>query len=225
MAPGGKQVPMPTRVFVVDDHKLLRELLRTLLEAQPDYEVVGEAENGLEALQLIPKAAPDLVLMDIMMPEMNGIEAARQILAAQPHIRILALSMCTDKRLVSEAFRAGVSGYLFKDCSTEEILRALRAIAKGQAYLSPAIAGVVMADYVAGLSNDGSAWTLLTSREREVLQLLAEGKRNKEIAALLGISEKTVETHRQHVQEKLGCESLADLIKYAIREGLTSLDR
>jgi len=188
MAPGGKQVPMPTRVFVVDDHKLLRELLRTLLENQPDYEVVGEAENGLEALQLIPKTAPDLVLLDIMMPEMNGIEAARQILSTQPHIRILVLSMCTDKRLVSEAFRAGVSGYLFKDCSTEEILRALRAITKGQAYLSPTIAGVVMADYVAGLSNEGSVWTLLTSREREVLQLLAEGKRNKEIAALLGIA-------------------------------------
>jgi DNA-binding NarL/FixJ family response regulator len=162
--------------------------------------------------------------MDVSMPDLNGIEATRQILATHPETRVIALSIHSDRRFVLEMFKAGATGYLLKDCAFEELARAIRVVADGQAYLSPGIAGLVVGEFLRGLMTDGSVLTAgLTAREREVLQLTAEGKSTKEIAATLHVSVKTVETHRHQIMEKLHIGSVAELTKYAIREGLTSL--
>ncbi len=215
---------MTIRVLLADDHKIVRDGLRTLLEKHSDIAVLGEAEDGREALQLARKLSPDVVVMDIAMPELNGIEATRQILSEYPGIKIVALSMHSDKRFVSEMLKAGASAYLLKDCAFEELITAIRTIMKGKIYLSPGIAGVVLADYIRDdRKSEQSVFSQLSDREREVLQLMAEGKSTKEVAAHLNVSIKTVETHRTNIMTKLDIHSIAELTKYAIREGLTSL--
>lgn len=215
---------MTIKVLLADDHKIVRDGLRTLLEKHADIAVLGEAEDGREALQLAGKLSPDVVVMDIAMPELNGIEATRQILSEHPGIKIVALSMHSDKRFVSEMLKAGASAYLLKDCAFEELIAAIRTIMKGKIYLSPGIAGVVLADYIrSDRKSEPSVFSQLSDREREVLQLMAEGKTTKEVAAHLNVSIKTVETHRTNIMTKLDIHSIAELTKYAVREGLTSL--
>jgi len=212
------------KVLLADDHKIVRDGLRTLLEKQADIAVLGEAEDGREALQMTRKLSPDVVVMDIAMPELNGIEATRQILSEYPGMKIVALSMHSDKRFVSEMLKAGASAYLLKDCAFEELISAIRTIMKGKIYLSPGIAGVVLADYIRDdRKSEPSVFSQLSDREREVLQLMAEGRTTREVASHLNVSIKTVETHRMNIMTKLDIHSIAELTKYAIREGLTSL--
>ena len=216
---------MNIKVLLADDHKIVRDGLRTLLENHPEITVVGEAEDGRETVQLVQKLAPAVVIMDIGMPDLNGIEATRQIIAEHPHIKVVALSMHSDRRFVSEMLKAGASAYLLKDCAFEELVQAIRLAMSNRIYLSPGVADVVIKDYVNHTpAPTQSVFSVLSTREREVLQLLSEGKRTSHIAELLHISIKTVETHRQQIMHKLGMRSVAELTKYAIREGLTSLE-
>ena len=216
---------MKLRILLVDDHKIVREGLRTLIEKQPGLEVVGEADSGRMALKLTRELKPDVVIMDITMPDLNGIEATRQIHSEIPGVKVIALSMHSDKRLVAGILMAGASGYLLKeDCDSVELGRAIQAVASNQTYLSPKIGEVVIKDYMRHLSiTTSSPFSILTPREREVLQLLAEGKSTKEIASSLHLSVKTIETHRNKIMEKLDIHSIAELTKYAIRERLTPL--
>jgi len=215
---------MSIRIMIADDHEIVRNGLRSLIEKELDMEVIAEADNGRDAVRLALELAPDVVIMDIAMPELNGIEAARQIISALPRIKVIALSMHADKRYVMEMLKAGASGYILKDNAYEELARAIRTALKNHTYLSPQITETVIGDYVQfALTANGSAFSLLSAREREVLQLLAEGNSTAQIAECLGISVKTVETYRQHIIEKLDIRSIAELTKYAIREGLTSL--
>jgi DNA-binding NarL/FixJ family response regulator len=217
---------MATTILLADDHQLIREGTRSLIEKQPDLKVVGEAGDGRTAVSLARKLAPDIVIMDISMPELNGIDATRQIIENSPRTRVVVLSMHSDKRFVAAALKAGASGYLLKDGVSAEVSDAIRAVAAGQTYLSPRIAGIVVEDYVSNLpAGAAAAGAVLTAREREVLQLIAEGKATKRIAASLHASVSTVETHRRHIMEKLQFFSVAELTKYAIREGLTSPDQ
>jgi two-component system, NarL family, response regulator NreC len=216
---------MSVRIILADDHKIVRDGLKALLANQPGMNVIAEAANGRETVRLARDLSPDLVIMDIGMPDLNGVDATRQISSELPDVKIIALSMHSDRRFVVQMFKAGASGYLLKDCAFEELTRAVGAVLKNQTYLSPAVAGPVMEDYIHHLSTAVNAEvSILSPREREVLQLLAEGKTTKETAALLCVSVKTVETHRQQIMSKLNIHSIAELIKYAIREGLTSLD-
>ncbi len=216
---------MNVKILLADDHKIVRDGLRALLANQPGMNVIAEADNGRETVRLARDLSPDLVIMDIGMPDLNGIDATRQITAELPDVKVIALSMHSDRRFVVQMFRAGALGYLLKDCAFEELTRAVGAVLKNQTYLSPAVAGPVMEDYIHHLSKStNTELSVLSPREREVLQLLAEGKTTKETAALLCVSIKTVETHRQQIMSKLDIHSMAELIKYAIREGLTSLD-
>jgi len=216
---------MSIRIFLADDHKIVREGLHTLLSKQTDMEVVGEADTGLIAVQLIKKLLPDVVVMDIAMPELNGVEATRQIVAEFPSIRVVALSMHSDKRFVVEMLKAGASGYLLKDCAFEELTKAIRAVVMNRIYLSPHLAEFMIKDYVHLFPTDKlSVFSVLTPRQRQVLQLLSEGKNTKKISIQLSMSVKTVETYRQQIMDKLNIHSIAELTKYAIREGLTSLE-
>ncbi len=200
-------------------------IAEALLEKEDDMEVVGEAENGRQAVKSAENLSPDVVVMDIGMRDLNGIEATTQIIERCRGTKVLALSMHSDRRFAAGMLRAGASGYLLKDGAFEELANAIRRVAAGEVYLSPSIADVVVSDYVERLArSDASAFSTLTPREREVLQLLAEGHSTKQIASQLRVSAKTIETHRQNVMEKLGIRSVAELTKYAIREGLTSLD-
>lgn len=222
--PGGEI--MSIRIIIADDHQIVRQGLSTLLAKEPDMEVVAEAENGRKVVQLSKELVPHVVIMDVNMPDLNGIEATRQILHNLPAIKVIALSMHTDRRFVVNMLKAGASGYLLKDCAFEELAHAIRLVMANKTYLSPGVSDIVIKDYVYGLSTPGSsAFSVLTNREREVLQLMAEGKSTSQIGEYLHISVKTVETHRQQVMHKLGIHSVAELTKYAIREGLTSLDR
>ena len=215
---------MKIRILLADDHSIIREGLSALIDKQDNMQVVATAENGRKTLQLAQKLEPDIIIMDISMPELNGIDAARQILAAQPKTKIIALSMHSDRRFVSEMLKVGASGYLLKDSAFEELANAINAVAKNNTYLSPEITGVIVEDYVAQIStSENTGNPNLTPREREVLQLLAEGKSTKNIASDLKVSIKTIETHRQNIMDKLNIFSLAELTKYAIREGLTPL--
>jgi two-component system, NarL family, response regulator NreC len=216
---------MKTRILLADDHKIMRDGLRSLLQKLPDVEVVGEAENGRMTVGMVRDGDADLVIMDVGMPDLNGIEATRQIRSIAPGVRVLALSMHSDKRYVSEMFRAGASAYLLKDCAFEELAQAVQVVMTGRAYISPQIAGAIVRDFVSQpTADDVSPYSILSPREREVLQLLAEGKAVKQIAAHLNISIKTVETHRQQLMSKLNVTNLAGLIKYAVREGFTSIE-
>jgi DNA-binding NarL/FixJ family response regulator len=215
---------MCVRVVLADDHKIMREGLCSLLRSDPRVEIVGVAEDGRSAIQLVREQKPDVVVMDVAMPDLNGIDAARRIKADMPEVRILALSMHSDKRYISSMLQAGASGYLLKDCAFKELVQAIHTVARRQVYLSPSIASLVTDDYVRQLMvKDGSPASLLSPKEREVLQLMAEGHSTKQIATTMNLSVKTIETHRQQVMEKLGLHSIAELTKFAIREGLTSL--
>ncbi|MCL5036078.1 MAG: response regulator transcription factor [Chloroflexi bacterium] len=214
---------MGIRIILADDHEIIREGLKALLEKQHDMEVVGEAEDGRTTVRLTKELKPDVVIMDITMPDLNGIEATRKIMSEIPNVKVVALSVHSDKRFVMEMFKAGASGYLPKDCAFSELAVAVRAVVAGQSYLSPKVADIVIKDYVSNRTkSEPSVFSMLTNREREVLQLLAEGNTTKEIASLLNISDKTVETHRRQVMNKLDIHNVAELTKYAIREGLTS---
>jgi len=216
---------MTIRILLADDHKIVRDGLRSLLEKQQGMKVVAEAENGRKALELASRTQPDVVIMDVSMPDLNGIEATRHMLVALPGVRVIALSMHSDRRLVAGMLQAGASGFLLKDCAFDELARAIHAVMSNQPYLSPRIAGTVIQDYVRRMTTSESPTAdVLTAREREVLQLLAEGWSTKQIASRLHVSVKTVETHRRQIMEKLGRRSIAELTKYAIREGLTSLE-
>jgi DNA-binding NarL/FixJ family response regulator len=216
---------MSIRVLVVDDHKIMREGLRSLLEKQPDIEVVAEAESAREALKLVQEMMPDIVIIDVVMPSLNGIEATRRILSKVPTIKVIALSMYSDKSFVREMLRAGASGYLIKDCAFEELDEAIRAVIQDRTYITPRIVDIIVKDYFSQVEKpNSSALAALTSRQYEVLQLLAEGKTTREIAQQMSLSVKTIESHRQQVINKLNIHSIAGLTKYAIREGLISPD-
>jgi len=216
---------MSIRILLADDHKITRQGLRSLLEKEQDMEVVAEAQDGRTAVLLVRQVWPNLVIMDVSMPDLNGVEATRQIVAAAPNVKVIALSMHSDTLFVAEMLKSGANGYLLKDCAFEELARAIRTVMEGKTYLSPSISGVVVDDYLHQLSKTTlSSSDVLTSREREVLQLLAEGKTTKQIALKLHISIKTVETHRRQIMEKLNIHSVAELTKYAIRKGFTSLE-
>lgn len=217
---------MSIRILLVDDHKITRDGLCALIENQPGMDVVGEAENGRDAVKLADKLDPDVIIMDISMPELNGIDATRQIMAASPSTKIIALSMYSDKRYVEGMLSAGVSGYLLKNCAFDELVDAIQVAVDGKAYLSPNIANIVVKDYarkLSGTENISIHERQLSSREREVLQLIAEGYNAEQIGSKLYISIKTVSTHRRKIMEKLQKNNVADLIKYAIKEGLTSV--
>jgi len=215
---------MSIKIMVVDEHKILREGLSTLIAKQPEMEVIGEATDGREALQLLEKNTPDLILMDVTMPNLNGIEATRKIKARKPNIEIIALSLHSDRRYVLGMIDAGASGYLLKECAFEELVRAINTVMSKKKYLSPGISDILIDEYVKKTTTDKpTIYSKLTPREREILQLIAEGKNTKEIARYLFISVKTVETHRRHIKKKLKVESVAELTKIAIREGLTIL--
>jgi len=215
---------MGTRILLADDHAIIRQGLCSLLETQPDIEVVGAADDGRKALELARELKPDVVIMDVSMPNLNGIDAARKIVSDCPGVKIIALSMHSSRRFVSGMLKAGASGYILKECLFDELIGAIETVSRGGIYLSPRITGVVVEDYVKRLSGeDESEQALLTEREREVLQLLAEGKSTKQIAIQLHVSGKTIESNRRRIMEKLGAHSVAELTKYALREGLTSL--
>jgi DNA-binding NarL/FixJ family response regulator len=212
------------RIILADDHTLVREGLRSLIESEPGMTVIAQAEDGISAVKLATKLSPDIILMDISMPGLNGIEASRQILAGSAAIKIIALSMSAERRLVSLMLNAGVSGYVLKDSAVEELIRAIHIVAANSIYLSPKINEIVLKDYVQLVpKEDFSSISLLTSKEREVLQLLAEGKKPKDIASILNMSLKTAEAHRQQIMTKLDIHSIAELTKFAVREGLTTL--
>lgn len=215
---------MKIKIVIADDHKIMREGLKALIEKQPDMEVAAEAQDGLTTTKLARKLMPQVIIMDIGMPEMNGIDATRQIVSENKDIKIIALSMHSDRRFVLEMLKAGASGYLLKDSAFEELVNAVHTVMTGQSYLSPRITDIVVKEYLYNLpKNESTVFTVLTTREREVLQLLAEGKSTKQIASTLNLSVKTVETHRQQIMDKLEIRTVAELTKYAIREGLTSL--
>jgi two-component system response regulator NreC len=196
-----------------------------LIEKQPDMKVVAEAENGRMAVQLAQKLLPEVVVMDIGMPDLNGIEATRQILANNPKVKVIALSMHSAKRFVVEMLKVGASGYLLKDCAFEELALAIRTAITNKVYVSPSVNGMMIKEYVHNLSEtEFSVASILTPRERQALQLLAEGKTTKQIALSLNVSVKTIETYRRQLMVKLNLHSVAELTKYAIREGITSLE-
>jgi len=214
---------MNIRILLADDHKIMREGLCSLLEKQNEMEVVAQAENGRMTVKLTRELAPDVVIMDVAMPDLNGIEATQQIISEFPSVKVIALSMYSDRQTVKGMLRAGASGYLIKDSAFEELAQGIRAVVANRIYLSTKITDVVVKDYARQVSKDKrSAFSLLTPREREILQLLAEGKSVKQIASSLHLSVNTVNTHRAQVMTKLDLHSIVELTKYAIREGLTS---
>ncbi|HXA66464.1 MAG TPA: response regulator transcription factor [Bryobacteraceae bacterium] len=205
------------RVLLADDHAMVRKGFRLILEAQPDMEISGEAGNGREAVELAEKLHPDVVVMDVAMPELNGIEATRRLAVSSPHTRVLALSMHKDSVYVREILRAGARGYLLKDSIDTDLINAVRAVAKGDGYISPGVSDAVLSDYRRHVTDP---LDLLTSREREVLQMIAESKTNKEIAVALNLSVYTVEAHRGKIMEKLNLHSTGELVRFAVRHGL-----
>lgn len=218
---------MSIRIVLADDHRIMREGLRSLMEKEADVQVIGEAETGQQALELVTQLKPDVVLMDIGMPDLNGIEATRRMISQQPQIRVVALSTFSDKRYVTTMLQAGAVGYVLKAAASGELLRAIRAVVQGQVYLCPEITSTVVDNVIGG---DGQmvysrrSTAILGARERQILQLVAEGKTSMEMASQLDIAVKTVETHRRNIMKKLDLHSVAELTKYAVREGLTSLE-
>ena len=212
------------RILLADDHTVMRTGLRVLLERQANLEVVGEAENGRDTIQLAASLRPDVVVMDVGMPVLNGIEATKTIVTDHPNIAVVILSMDADESYVMRALKAGARGYLLKDSAPADLLGAIQAVTQNKSFFSPKVSRILAEDYVRVLKQKGAvdSYDLLTSREREILQLLAEGKANKEVAAALNISPYTVETHRSHILEKLNLHNPAELILYAVRKGIIS---
>ncbi len=216
---------MSIRVLIADDHAIVRHGLSRSIQQQEDMEVVGQAGDGHATVELARELNPNVILMDVSMPNLNGIEATRAIRRDSPGTRVIALSMHSAKRYVREMFRAGASGYLLKDCEFDELIQTIRLIAEGQTYISPTISRVVVENCMQDAPEDkGNAYSVLTQREREVLQLMAEGNSTKQIAMRLYISPKTVEAHRLRIMNKLDIDNVALLTKYAIREGLTLVE-
>jgi DNA-binding NarL/FixJ family response regulator len=205
------------RILLADDHGVVRQGFKMILSAQADMEIVGEAANGREAVELAEQLRPDVVVMDVAMPELNGIEATRRLADSSPHTRVLALSMHKDSVYVREILRAGARGYLLKDAIASDLVNAVRSVARGEGYLSPNVADAVLNDYRKHVTDPID---LLTSREREVLQMIAEGKTNKEIATVLNLSVYTVDAHRGRIMEKLNLHSVNELVRFAVRKGL-----
>ena len=213
------------KILVADDHGIVRQGLRSLIQNSLSLEVIGEAEDGLAAVKLAKKLSPDIVIMDITMPNLNGVEATRLILESNPQIKIIALSMHPEKHIVKEVLEAGASAYVLKSYLFDELSRALDAVQDNQRYLSPRITDVVIEDYVhQPPSGAADVSTKLTSRDRQIVQMLSEGKTIKQIALALHISPKTADASRRKIMNKLGATSIADLVKYAVREGITSLE-
>jgi two-component system response regulator NreC len=215
---------MPIRIVLADDHTVMRSGLRLLLERQPNLEVVGEAADGKQAVEIAAAQKPDVVIMDIAMPHLNGVEAARQIAQRNPQTAIAILSMHSDESYVIRSLKAGARAYLLKDSAEADLIAAIQAITEGKSFFSPAVRQLLKEDYMHQLAEVGAedTYELLTPREREVLQLVAEGKSNKEVANLLNLSLYTVETHRTHILQKLNLHSVPELILYAVRKGIIS---
>jgi DNA-binding NarL/FixJ family response regulator len=214
---------MTMKILLVDDHEIMREGICALLRKHPEMEVIGQAADGRMAVDMVRQLRPDVVVMDIGMPNLNGIEATRQMTAENPHLKIMALSTHSDGSVVAKMIKAGATGYMLKESAFSELLDGLRTMAEGKTYLCSKISKVVFADYINLLTNPrAEALDGLTCREREVLQLVAEGHTTKDIAKALHLSPKTVDSHREHIMEKLGVRNVAGLTKYAIREGLTT---
>jgi len=212
------------RILLADDHVVMRTGLRALLERQPNLEVVGESENGRETIALVASLRPDLVVMDVGMPVLNGIDATRTIVSENPTTAVIILSMYADESYVMRALKAGARGYLLKDSAPADLISAIQAVSQNKSFFSPKVSRILAEDYVRVLRQKGAvdSYDLLTSREQEILQLLAEGKVNKEVATALNISPYTVETHRKHILEKLNLHNPAELILYAVRKGIIS---
>jgi two-component system response regulator NreC len=210
------------RIVLADDHTIIRSGLRLLLEQQSDFKVVAEAEDGRQAVQLVSKHRPDVVILDIGMPQLNGIEATRQIVAQEAHPNVVILSMHSDESYVLRALKAGARAYILKNAAEADLIRAVRAVSEGKSFFSPVISKMLLEDYVRQVREKEveDSYDLLTPREREILQLLAEGKTNKEAASLLGVSPHTIETHRGNILEKLNLHSVPELILYAVRKGI-----
>jgi two-component system response regulator NreC len=213
---------MSIRILLADDHSVMRTGLRLVLERQPDFEVIAEASDGREAVGMAQQNRPAVVVMDVTMPNLNGIEAARQICTAMPDTGVVMLSMHSDEAYVLRALKAGARGYLLKESAESDLISAVRAVQAGKAFFSPAVSRMLVEDYVRQLQDREieDSYELLTTREREILQLIAEGKSNKEIAAILILSLYTVETHRGNLMEKLGLHTVPELILYAVRKGV-----
>ena len=212
------------RVLLADDHNLIRAGLVLVVQQQPDLSVIGEADDGRQAVQLVESLKPDVVVMDIGMPNLNGIEAARQITASRPDTAVVILSMHADEGYVLRALKAGARAYLLKDSATTDLVQAIRAVVEGKSFFSPAVSKVLLQDYMRKLRRSGAedSYDLLSPREREVLQLVAEGQSNKEVANLLNLSTYTVETHRAKIMQKLNLKGVPELILYAVRKGIIS---
>jgi len=211
-----------TRIVLADDHTVVRKGLRLLLESVPQFHVVADAADGRRCVALVEEHQPDVVVMDIAMPILNGIEAARQISAKSPHVAIVFLSMHSDEAYVIKSLKAGARAYLLKDSAENDLINAVQAVSEGKSFFSPAVSKMLAEDYMRHMQEHGveDSFDLLTTREREILQLLAEGKSNKEVAGLLNLSLYTVETHRSNIFQKLNLHSTADLILYAVRKGV-----
>ena len=216
---------MSFKILLVDDHEIMREGLAALLRKHPEYEIVGQAANGRIAMEMVDKLFPGLVIMDIEMPNLNGIEATRRMIAKHPELKVMALSTHSRRSMIVRMLQAGAAGYMLKESAFPELTEGLKAMREGRTYLCSKVATVVFSDYVKMLTNpDWSGGDELTSRESEVLQLVAEGHTTKEIAKSLNLSVKTIDSHREHIMDKLGIHNIAGLTKYAVREGLTSPD-
>jgi len=212
------------RILLADDHSIVRHSLSTSLQEETDIEVIGQADNGITTVELAKELSPDIVVMDIGMPDLNGIEATRQIARESTSVKIIGLSMHSGNKYVREMFRAGASGYLLKNSPIEELVKAIRAVSEGKTFVSPSIGDIVIQDYIGSSDKGALVFSVLSDRERQVLQLLAEGHTTKQIGLRLNISSKTVEAHRLRVMNKLNIDNIAQLTKYAIQEGLTLLD-
>jgi len=215
---------MEIKLLIADDHQMMREGLRAMIEKEPDMKVIGEAQDGLSTVDLARKLAPDVVVMDVSMPDLNGIEAARKIIKANPNLKVVALSGHIDQHFVREMFTAGAVAYIHKQAASDELVRAIRDVMAGKKYISSDAARGIVNSYLKRpqAQNKAPVFATLTEREREVLQLIAEGRCTKDVGGALGVSVKTVETHRHNIMEKLNLRSVAELTKYAIREGITS---
>ncbi len=215
---------MPIKIILADDHQIVRQGLRMLLTREPDMMVVGESNNGRDAVSLSQELAPDVIIMDISMPELNGLDATRQIVAINSRVKIIGLSMHSDSLFVLNMLRAGACGYLLKECGPEELVQAIRTVMREKSYISPGVSDILIKDLAHNRGEEPrSAYTLLSPREREVLQLMAEGRNTLQIAKTLSLSSKTVEAHRKQIMNKVGIDNVAELTKYAIRQGLTCL--